>query len=493
MSAPRPTSLWARVAGGTLNYGLGRVLPKVLGFVLIPLYAAYLRPEDYGVLDLVAQFGDALFVLMRLGFPGAVTRFYFEHGEGPQLRRFLSTLTRFQALTSAAVASLTLAAWPLVRWKLLPGVPLWPLGLVIVGTVLLMGLPDVQRRVLQVREQSGRSARLSVTMTVVQLALSLALVAGFGMGLTGMLVATLASGIVAWVVARRYLAPDLGGPFDRAVLRESSVYARGIFPSQLIAQAAPLGNRALLAEVASLASLGQLAIANRFASPLSILIGAFSSAYLPIYFSLRKESTPEAHARIAHVSAIAWSGVVTVTLGIVMIGPPLIVLALPERFHPATALLPAVVAGSLAEFIYVLASPELHYAKKSWVVPLVSLVTAVVSIGLAALWVPRFGAAGVVWANVVALLASSLVGAFFARRLVSVPFQWGRMLSTLAAAVALASVSLETRAWSPIGVLALHAAVMVAWFLGLALTGDPAMAAVAGKLGLGPARRARPR
>src|SRR5437016_577255 len=84
-AAPRP-ALSRRLIGGTLNYGLASILPQVVGFMLIPVYTAFLSPADIGILDLTAAFGAILVVLMRFGVPGAVTRFFFDHHEGESLR-----------------------------------------------------------------------------------------------------------------------------------------------------------------------------------------------------------------------------------------------------------------------------------------------------------------------------------------------------------------------------------------------------------------------
>ena len=105
IEAPPRSALGKRLIGGTLNYGLGSILPQVVSFLLLPVYTSYLTPADYGMLELLGAFGAILIVLMRFGVPGAVTRFYFDHREGESLRDYVTTVNRFLWTSSLLVGA----------------------------------------------------------------------------------------------------------------------------------------------------------------------------------------------------------------------------------------------------------------------------------------------------------------------------------------------------------------------------------------------------
>lgn len=471
-----------RLGGATLNYGLGRVLPKVAGFLLIPLYTAFLSPGDFGVLDLATTFAGVLFMLMRFGVPGAVSRFYYDHREGVELRDFLTTIGWFQIAASIVVGGIALLAWPLLSASVLPGVSLVPIGLLIVTSTVLTGLSDIQRRVIQAREQSAYSAALSTITAVIQIGSAVVFVAVLRLGVYGMLLSFLVSGAVSYAQALHYLAPDLRGRFQVGMLREALKYSSGILPSQVVGAFAPLANRALLASNAGLADVGVLAIATRFASPLAILVAAFSAAYLPIYFSMRNEDSEATRAELARSTRNTWTIALIVTLGIVMMGPPAIRVMVPSEFFGAAALLPVVALGGLAEVVYVLLSPEIYYTKKSWLVPLVSLTTAVCSFGLTALLVGHYGAMGVAWATAGGLAASSAVGALISLRLVRIPFAWGRMARTTVLCGLCSVVGLYTSALPLMVQVTANGCAVLAFVGILVATRDPVVAEALGRL-----------
>ena len=84
-------SKFKEISGATLNYGLGKFIPQIIGFILIPVYTSYLQPEDYGLVELATSFGSFAFILLRLALPGSVSRFYYDHNEGEELRNYITT------------------------------------------------------------------------------------------------------------------------------------------------------------------------------------------------------------------------------------------------------------------------------------------------------------------------------------------------------------------------------------------------------------------
>ncbi|MFT3837807.1 MAG: oligosaccharide flippase family protein [Myxococcaceae bacterium] len=470
-----PAGLGQRIVRGTFNYGLGRILPQVVGFLLVPVYTAYLSPEDYGVLDMLTSFGSMLFILMRLGVGGAVTRFYYDHKEGPDLRNLITTVGWFQVFASLGIGAIAIAAWPIYAPKTLPGIALLPLGALVVVTQVLAGNSDIQRRLIQAREQSAYSAKLSLANATVQIVLAIVFIVGFKMSVLGMLLSFHVAGVLFFIQAIAYLKPDLSGRYDRSMMRPALLYAVGILPSQLIGELSPVATRALLANVDGVYDVGVLAIATKFASPLAIVVSAFATAYLPIYFAARKDPTEENVQRIAGIARTVWIGFLIFGVGVALMGPPAIRILTPERFHAAAPLVPVVAAFQVVQIFYTLASPEIFYSQRTWLVPLISLANAAVTVGLTVLWVKPYGAAGVSWATTCGLLVSSGLAAATARRMVKVPYRWKRAAVMTVIASAAIAVSFKTAgmgAWSQAGV---NAAISLGFVAILYLTKDPAL------------------
>jgi O-antigen/teichoic acid export membrane protein len=417
-------SMLKRVGMATLNYGVGSILPKVIGFFLIPLYTAFLTPADYGIVDIVSTLAAFLMILMRLGLPGAVTRFYFNHKEGPELGDYVTTISLAVNAAGVVVGGLALAVLWFFGGKLVPGVEFWPFVVLGVISAVLTSNSDLQRRLIQVREQSSYSAKLSVATAAVNILLSIALVAGLRWGALGLITGVVVANAIFFIQARLYLAPDLKGRFRRDMLADSSKYAIAILPGHIVSNLAPVATRSVLATVDSLAAVGVFGIANRFASPLGLLAAAFNSAYLPVYFALRKEGTAEAHKRVADTAQAVWLLAMALFIGTVVAGPPVVKLMTHDAFDGAGDVLVVLAIGFLAQMVYLLFAPELFYVKTPWIVPVLSGVAAAVSIGVTWLTANRFGAIGLAAAQSAGFVVQAVLSAIASHALHPIPHAW---------------------------------------------------------------------
>jgi O-antigen/teichoic acid export membrane protein len=423
IEAPPRSAFGRRLIGGTFNYGLGSILPQVVGFLLIPVYTVFLTPADYGILDLTTYFGAILVVLMRFGVPGAVTRFYFDHREGESLRDYVTTINRFLWASSLLVGALALCMMVAAGRFIMPGVSLAFTALVIIIS-LLSSNTDLQRRLIQAREQSRYSALLSSSFALGNIALAILFIAVFHWGVRGMLLAQLIAGFIFFLQARYYLAPDLAGSFHREYVGPSLRYGLGILPSHLLANFAPFFVRSVLASQDSLDAVGVFGLASRFTSPLLILFAAFSTAFLPIYYAFRKDGSLEKELGLAHVVRNTWTLALFLFLTAELLAPPAIEIMTPTRFHSAVPLVRILAFGFLGQAIYLLLTPEIFYQKKTWMISLVSLTGVVVNVLTALVLLKRYGPAGIAWAAVFGQVSSGILAGLFSLRIGAPPQHW---------------------------------------------------------------------
>ncbi len=473
MSATRTSSLTRRIVVGTFHYGLGQALPQVVRFLLIPVYTYFLTPDDYGVLELAGAFAAFLLIAMRLGVPGAVTRFYFDHEEGSGLSDYVTTIAIFLLGSSFVVAVLMVLAGPWLFSWLLPGVDFYPVGPLVIGSTLFGCNQNLQDRLVQAREQSSYAAKLNIGRATVSICLALLMVVGLRWGVFGMLLAELIAGVIFFIQAGRYLWPDLQGRFRPELLRSSFAYAAGILPSHFLGNVAPLVTRSYLANVVSLAAVGQLGIATRFTLPLSTLASAFQTAFNPIYYSLRNDRTSQSLETIAKMARNVCAIAVTCVLAGMLLFPPLIRLMTPVQFHVAANLVPILCIGFLGQALYTIVGPELFYSKKTYWVPVVSGVAVLVTVALTLLTARDYGATGLAWGTAAGSLTSALTAGAISRRLVSVPLRYLDLLRIGSCGFAVAMLGI----YMPIETTSLQlpamAACLVVFPMLLWVTGDP--------------------
>jgi O-antigen/teichoic acid export membrane protein len=64
-----------RLAGETVLYGLGSIVPRFLNFLLVPLHTSVFAPEDYGVITKLFAYVAVINIVFMFGMETAYFRF----------------------------------------------------------------------------------------------------------------------------------------------------------------------------------------------------------------------------------------------------------------------------------------------------------------------------------------------------------------------------------------------------------------------------------
>ena len=72
-------------------YGLGDVATSIISFLLLPLYARFLTPEDYGAIGLLLSVEVVAKIVFRFGLDAAFMRLYFDCPDDRARQRLAST------------------------------------------------------------------------------------------------------------------------------------------------------------------------------------------------------------------------------------------------------------------------------------------------------------------------------------------------------------------------------------------------------------------
>ena len=78
-----------KIGTNTIYYGLGNILNKSLGFILIPIYARLIPIEQYGVLAILELIILLLLALLNFGITSGHERFFFLEKDKNEYGKFL--------------------------------------------------------------------------------------------------------------------------------------------------------------------------------------------------------------------------------------------------------------------------------------------------------------------------------------------------------------------------------------------------------------------
>ncbi|MCB9252301.1 MAG: oligosaccharide flippase family protein [Flavobacteriales bacterium] len=392
------------------------MVPRIVSFFLIPVYTQYLSPDDYGIVELCGSLGLVIMTLMRLGIPGSVSRFYFDHKDNEQeLKNYVTTVHHFLVFASLAVGSIVAVLFYFFSENITPGLLFFPFVVIVLINSAFSANSDLQRRLLQSSEQSRYSAVLSIFTAFFGIATAILFVVGFKMGALGILYSQLITTFIFFIQAQFFLKKYTNGKFNRPMLKSSVKYGIHTLPHLLFILLAPFLSKIILVKYASIAALGIYSLASRFVQPLQLLYTAFNQSYTPIYYSMRKEGVNV--ERINAYSRLIWVASCILFMGTMFILPPLIPLITPPRFHASAALVPLLSSGFIWMIIYFLASIDLFYTKQNKYMGIITLGGIITNVAITLIFVNPYGSEALAWAQLFgfvcwAILAKYLVDRF---------------------------------------------------------------------------------
>jgi O-antigen/teichoic acid export membrane protein len=414
-----------KFTGNSFLYVAGAALNRGLSLLLLPLYAKYLTPEDYGIVGLCTAIITLLGTVASGSLESAIPRFYFQLTPAA-FRSFLRTVWVFLLTVPAAfVVALSLTASPwLERLLPIPWDPYIKYSLVITYLSVASGLPLMllvaQRRALMyVLFTSG--------IAVLNAACMMYFVVIGGEGALGCLRAQATAAFVVAIVSHLIVArhtfplskPWLEATHLLAALRFSLPYV----PHVLCIWALNLSDRWILSRYVSLNDLGLYNLGYTVGMAIMTLGSGMMSAYQPFYF--QHASDPAGRNLMRRMSEWYIFLVTLATLAVALIGPEILRIATRAAYHGAARVIVWIaVAYWFFVAIYQLQMIVIEFHRRTTWTLAITLPAAALNIGLNLLLVPRHGITAAALDTVVGFAVMAALAYGLAQRLDRAPYPW---------------------------------------------------------------------
>ena len=406
-------------------YGAADVFSQVTSVLLIPVFTAFMGPEEYGDLAILALFAAVAKIAFRLGLDAGFFRVYYDHG--PEItRRLAGSVAIFAAVSGAGLfAATALAREPLTRVLLGAASPLsW---VVLVAADLAVGmLAFVPLNLLRIQDRPGLFSTLSALRHGINIVLKVVLVVG-GFGVTGVLVSDLVATLVFTAALMPILLKDAAPSFSWSLMRPVLSFGLPKVPHGLLVQVQNLADRKLLDLFLPRASVGIYHVGYLVGTGVKFALSAFEPAWGPFVYS--QISRPDAPQTLARVVTFAWFAFCLVGLGVAALAGEILYVLTPFQpaFRAAAPVVPVVVLAYLLHGVYLLTSIGIGIRKAARYYPLISAASATINLACNLALIPRLGMLGAAWATVASYAAMAGLGFVISTRLYPIPFERGRL------------------------------------------------------------------
>jgi O-antigen/teichoic acid export membrane protein len=321
-------------------YLLGNVLNRIGAFLLLPLYTTYLSVGEYGILEVLYATVAVLSVVCAAGLSHTTLRFYFDQSTDEARNAVVTTNLMLVTLLCCSGAFMVHLFADRLSAALFDSAAYSHAISVCLAIMVFEMTTEVGFAYLRALEKSGLYVWLSFSRLLLQLAMSVHLVANLKLGIDGVLYANLLSAILGWLVVGGFILYKCRLSFRRDLVQPMFRYSLPMAVGGLLGAVSINIDRLMMKEFLSIESVGLFALATKFSMILAFVISEpFSRAYGPFRFSILEKPNAEA------IQILAMKCLVAVTclfaLGIALFTPEVLAAFAGSEFHASGIYVPA--------------------------------------------------------------------------------------------------------------------------------------------------------
>jgi O-antigen/teichoic acid export membrane protein len=392
------------LARSALIYGTGDVLTKLISFLLLPLFTAYLTPDDYGVASILNLVAFVLSSVFSLGLGTAIGVIYFKGDAADMRPKTIWTAALLLALSATVMVTLSaLFAGRISEIVLRSPIYADLLVIVISGTGFsILTLPfslyyQFEQKPVQYTALSVLSALLSVSLNVIAVVV-------LRLGLFGWLGAMLiGQGLTLLLYALPVMLRVRFAAHGKTTLE---LLRNGIplVPSFMFLFVLQQSNRLFLERFSGVDTVGIYAVGSNLGMIINLIVSGFTRAWVPYALSY-VEKQEEARALFGRITSYYLIGGGALTLCCFVFARPVVLIMTAPAYHEAYIVIGLVAATQYLTGLFSVLLPAIYFAQDvRYLVP-IQFGAAFVTVIACLLAIPPLGAFGAALAMTLGTLA----------------------------------------------------------------------------------------
>lgn len=408
-------------------YTAVNIFSRGISFFLLPLYTSVLSPSDYGILDLILISGYFINLSIALEVSQAVARFYPSEESETIRTEIASTAFWFSLCIYILFASIFLLLSDQIALLLFQEGDHELFFRIGVVYIFFNGLFMFVQNQFRWQMRTRAYAIVSIFFTICTAGISVLLAYVLNFGLSGLLIGLGSGAALGFVLGITKLKDSIKRKFDRALLKKMLAFSIPLVPASIAVFVSNYFDRLMINHFLTLKEVGLYGTAFRIASIVSFVIKGVSGAFTPFVFKNYKDiKTPLLISQVFRY----FLGVILIVFTLLSSFSLEITRVLTsESFYESHELIIVLVPSIILTYMY-LFTPGMSLAKRTGLILSVSVVGAIINIGLNFVLIPMFGIRGAALATLISYFIVFLLNMYFSQRFYFVPHRWLPLISS---------------------------------------------------------------
>ncbi len=417
-------------------YGLGRILSRAVGFMMIPVYTHLLSPQDYGVIELIDLFLTVLGLMVANGINSSIFKFYYQYNKESEKLQVVST-----ALLTVTSMGIFLAAGGLFFTKSIStllfnsGNYSFYISLAFITFFFnLMG--DIPLGYLRARQKSTLYTAISLSRLIFEVSMNILLVVIFRMGLKGVMITQLISSILFSSFLAFITFRETGIGFSNPMAKQMLSFGLPLIPSNIGMFIINNGDRFFLKHFGTLEDVGIYSLGYKFGYMVSYLaLQPFMLIWdAKMYEIAKQEGAQKIYGQIFTYLVLLMT---FVGLGMSLFIGDIIHFMTASSFWSAARIVPFIVLAYVFQAFYYFFQVGLYLKGKTKQVGGIILGTGIITLCLYYFLIKPYSSLGAAIATVISFFILSISMLVISQRAYQIHYEWGRVSRALFSSLAL--------------------------------------------------------
>ena len=403
-----------------LSYSGVNIINASVPFLLLPILTEYLSPSDYGILSLVQ-------LLMALTFPivlnaQSLITIEYSNLSFNKFKKLISSILFFAFLGFVVLElGFYLLSDYIYEYFFLPDRLLFFIPVFLLFQVIPMLIPFV----FQAKKQPFNFGKFKVSLTIVNIGLSLFFVTYLNYGWEGRLWGIVGSFALFNLIGLYMLNKIdlLSFTIDKESIIQVFRYGLPLIPHAIAAVLISGSSRFFLADILGVKEVGVFAVSFQVASSIFIIMSSINLAWSPYLFErLNKTPTMDIKLKLIKQTYQIMLFMIIVVLVFLVFSQFIFHVLIDESYHSGLLLSRILAIGFLFQGFYFMFTNYIFYSKKTKYLSFITLFSSIIVVLSNLYFINLIGILGAAYALVISYMVLCLLTAYFANKLVPMPW-----------------------------------------------------------------------
>jgi O-antigen/teichoic acid export membrane protein len=397
------------------------VITAAIPFFLLPFLTNHLTPYDYGIVAMFQALVQFITPFAGMNHTAAISRQYFEK-DTINIKNYVGNSLYILLFTSIfALLALLVFRTPISRITLIPTNWLWVVVLYCFSQNLALTILGIWR----LEYKANKYGIFRITRTSLEVALSILFILAIGMSwqgrILGIVIAMASFSLLS--VYFLYKGGWLNMRFNKAYIKDNLVYGSPLILHVLSSVIILFSDRIFITNMVGMSEQGLYSVGYTVGMIVYLVQNSFNQAWVPWFFGELKADNPNRKLKIIKFTYLYFIAMLVLVALVSIFAPWFFRTLLNKDYSSAVNFVFWIALGFGFNGMYKMVVNYLLYLKKTMIVSLASLATAMLNIILNYFFIKKFGTIGAAQASTISYFVQFILIWFFAARMYKMPWR----------------------------------------------------------------------